>query len=220
MIKVCGLREPANIRELASAGPDYMGFIFYAGSKRKAEPKTLVSTLEEIPESIQKVGVFVNEEKETILQIARFLDLDVVQLHGDEDPESGQYLRDKGLFVWKAFGIGSSHPDWQHMENWLDACDAFLFDTASAGYGGSGSLFDHEALKKYPFEHPFWLSGGIGPGFLRLPDFIRALPLLGLDINSRFETQPGVKNAGLVKTFMAHWRLSFSGSGEDPTERF
>ncbi len=206
LLKTCGLRDPDNIRQIAALEPDYMGFIFYPPSKRKADPALIRDVLHSLSDDIQKVGVFVNENPDTILQTARFLDLDVIQLHGDEDPELGTVLQNEGLEVWKAFGMGGGHPDWQHMENWLDAADAFLFDTASAGYGGSGQAFSHDVLQHYPFEKSFWLSGGIGPDFRSLPDFFDRLPFLGLDINSKFESAPGMKKVKEVQTFLEFWR--------------
>jgi len=206
LIKTCGLRDPQNIRAIAQLEPDFMGFIFYPASKRKADPAKLVSVLKELPDDIQKVGVFVNESEDNILLITRLLDLDVIQLHGDEDPDVGNALRNNGLEVWKAFGI-SDHPDWQKMENWLESCDHFLFDTANSGYGGSGKEFQHSVLSRYPFEKSFWLSGGIGPDFLSLPEVFDGLPILGLDINSRFESAPGIKKVEEVKQFLNHWRF-------------
>jgi phosphoribosylanthranilate isomerase len=205
LLKTCGLRDPENILALAALEPDFMGFIFYPPSKRKADPATLLPVLKTLSDDIQKVGVFVNEDEDTILNVARMLDLDVIQLHGDEDPAMGTFLQNEGLQVWKAFGI-QSHPDWQHMENWLNSCDAFLFDTASSGYGGSGKVFEHTVLQNYPFKKPFWLSGGIGPDFRTLPDFFNRLPFLGLDINSRFESEPGLKKVEEVEKFIEHWR--------------
>jgi len=205
-IKVCGLCDSQNIVEIASLGPDYLGFIFYSKSKRKADVETLKRCFLLLPKGIKKVGVFVNETGEQILEIAKALDLDVIQLHGNESLELGLLLKMNGLQVWKVFGLKTEEPNWTSMEGWLEACDAFLFDTATSDYGGSGLKFSHHVLENYPFVKPFWLSGGIGSDFLTLPRFFERLPLLGLDINSMFESEPGMKKIEEVKTFIKHWK--------------
>jgi len=183
-----------------------MGFIFYSLSKRMASVEAIKEALNHLPKTIKKVGVFVNETENVILEIAHKLSLDVIQLHGDESVELGKSLIDKGFQVWKAFGLKFEQTDWTNMTQWLDACDCFLFDTASEGYGGSGQKFNHHVLATYPFQKPFWLSGGIDLDFLTLPHFFDRLPVLGLDINSKFESQPGMKNLGAVETFIKHWK--------------
>jgi phosphoribosylanthranilate isomerase len=206
LIKVCGFKEKENIEAIASLNPDYMGFIFFEGSKRKADVGLLTNVLNQIPKGIKKVGVFVNETENEILRIARILSLDCVQLHGNEPLEIGKILKNNNLEVWKVFGLQSESPNWEGMKNWLLNCDVFLFDTASTQHGGTGLKFDHHVLKSYPFEKPFWLSGGIGPDFTSLPQFLIDLPFIGLDINSKFETEPGLKNIDEVKTFVTHWK--------------
>jgi len=206
LTKVCGLKNNENIEEIAALHPDYMGFIFYEGSKRKADVDVLKHTLSQIPKNIKKVGVFVDESEKKILKIASDLLLDCIQLHGNEVPELGKILKSNNLEVWKVFGLQSETPNWDLLKDWLSVCDAFLFDTASAQHGGTGQKFEHEILKTYPFEKPFWLSGGIGPDFLSLPESLNGLPFLGLDINSRFEQVPGIKNIEQVKTFISHWK--------------
>jgi phosphoribosylanthranilate isomerase len=180
-----------------------MGFIFFEDSKRKAEVVLVNKVLKQIPKDIKRVGVFVNENE--ILRIARILTLDCVQLHGNESPELGKTLKNNNLEVWKIFGLQSEDPNWEMMKNWLLDWDAFLFDTAYPQYGGTGQKFEHNVLKTYPFEKPFWLSGVIGPDFLYLPEFLKDLPFLGFDINSKFESETGIKNLDQVKTFFSHW---------------
>jgi len=206
LIKICGLKDKENIGAIASLNPDYMGFIFFEGSKRKADVGLLTNVLNQIPTGIKKVGVFVNENENEILRIARILSLDCIQLHGNESPELGKTLKNNNLEIWKVFGLQSEVPNWEGMKNWLLDCDTFLFDTASPQHGGTGQKFDHDVLKTYPFEKPFWLSGGISPDFLSLPQFLKDLPFLGLDINSKFESKPGIKNLDQVKTFLTHWK--------------
>ncbi len=153
-----------------------------------AEVELVKNVLKQIPKRIKKVGVFVNETENEILRIARILSLDCIQLHGNESPEVGKMLKNNNLEVWKVFGLQSEDPNWELMKNWLLDCDAFLFDTASPQHGGTSQKFEHNVLKTYPFEKPFWLSGGIGPDFLSLPKFLKDLPFLGFDINSKFES--------------------------------
>ena len=183
-----------------------MGFIFFEGSKRKAETRIIKNALNKIPKSIKKVGVFVNESELEILKIAKDLSLDCIQLHGNEFPKLGKILKANDLEVWKVFGLNSETPIWELMKDWVSSCDTFLFDTASSQHGGTGKNFNHEILNTYPFEKPFWLSGGIGPDFLSLPEFLKDLPFLGLDINSKFEIKPGLKDTLKLKEFITHWK--------------
>ena len=204
-IKVCGLREEENIAQIVKVKPDALGFIFYPKSKRYAKPEQLVDALIDIPDSIKKVGVFVNESTAEMISIATKLHLQAIQLHGDEDILVCKELKSNGFEVWKAIGIGGK-PEWKSLEPYLPFVDAFLFDTASQSRGGTGQPFDHEVLRDYPFEKPFLLSGGIGPDFRSLPDFFDRLPFLGLDLNSRFEIEPGIKNPDQISTFLEFWK--------------
>ena len=159
LLKVCGMREAANIKELAALSPDFMGFIFYPPSSR------FVSTIDEntiksIPKKIRKVGVFVNENVLKIKDIAKNFRLDVIQLHGDESPDVCMKLKSEGYVVIKAFHIASAD-DFSDMLDYEGTCDYFLFDTKTQGYGGSGMTFDWTFLDRYTGQTPFLLSGGI-----------------------------------------------------------
>ena len=199
-IKVCGMREPENIREVAALKPDYLGFIFYERSPRYAgnlDP----DIWHELPASIRKVGVFVNDKPETVLTTVRRYGLDIVQLHGDESPEICRRIRETCLVV-KAVGIAAQEDLQRAVENYDGVCDWFLFDTRTPLYGGSGKPFDWEILNAYPGITPFFLSGGIGPEDAERIARLNLPALYAIDLNSRFETAPGVKDAASLKTFI------------------
>ena len=196
-IKVCGMREPDNIRAIAALQPDAMGFIFYPKSKRYMAETLDPSVVRELPRAIQTVGVFVNASvDEMILQCERY-HLSTVQLHGDEAPEQAEQMRTKSpeLSIWKAFGLSNDF-DFDSLALYEPHCDAFLFDTKTKGYGGSGQTFDWSLLSSYRGNVPFWLSGGLGPEQVSaLVTFAQHNPsLVGVDLNSQLEVAPGLKS--------------------------
>jgi phosphoribosylanthranilate isomerase len=193
-IKVCGMRDISNIRSLVKLRPDYIGLIFYAGSKRFVNSVD-IPLLMEVPEEIKLTGVFVNEGLEIVLEKINTYGLKAVQLHGDESPQYCRSLGDqaKTIEIIKAFGIDDSF-DFLALEPYLHVVDFFLFDTKTAGHGGSGKTFNWEILKKYPYQKPYFLSGGIGPENIDEVLEIRDERLHALDLNSRFETEPGLKD--------------------------
>jgi phosphoribosylanthranilate isomerase len=199
MVKVCGMREAQNIAEVARLEPDFMGFIFYERSPRYAGEMPPES-LDVLPPETQRVGVFVNASEEYILATTHRYTLDFVQLHGAESPEMCADLRAKGLGVIKAFGI-ASREDVESAATYNGTCDYYIFDTASATHGGTGRKFDHTLLASYRGSTPFLLSGGLG-----LEDAIHLTaphPLcVGFDINSRFETAPGIKDPEAIEQFI------------------
>ena len=140
-----------------------------------------------------------------MISIANMLNLQIIQLHGDEDISICKAIKYQGFEVWKAIGIGTKS-NWESLEPFLPFVDAFLFDTESESRGGTGQSFDHELLSDYPYKKPFLLSGGIGPDFRSLPYYFDRLPFLGLDLNSRFEDEPGLKNIHRISTFLDFWR--------------
>ncbi|MBK9014628.1 MAG: phosphoribosylanthranilate isomerase [Saprospiraceae bacterium] len=160
-LKVCGLKHPANVLQLLTLEPDYLGFIFYKKSPRFVGEVADLDWVKNLPGSARKVGVFVNEEVEVVQNIATALDLQVVQLHGDESPDICKSLKMSGLEVWKAFGVDEDF-DFEKTAAYANCCDKCLFDTKGKNRGGNGVAFDWSLLEKYHGEMPFVLSGGIG----------------------------------------------------------
>ncbi|MBW8684120.1 phosphoribosylanthranilate isomerase [Chitinophaga rhizophila] len=200
-IKVCGITRKEDLQRLIEYQVDYAGFIFYEKSPRFAASKIDARTVREIT-GIKKVGVFVNASQEQVLRTILDFGLDMVQLHGDETPAFCAAIREK-VTVIKAFRVGED-VNWDALlAAYMPVTDYFLFDTeAGKAYGGTGKRFNWELLQTYPYTHPFYLSGGIGleetPELLQLQ-----LPaLFAVDVNSRFEEQPGIKNMEKVRLFI------------------
>lgn len=194
------MREPGNIQDLIVYEPDYIGFIFYPGSKRYVQNPD-PEVIRKIPPGIGKVGVYVNETTEKIKRMVADLKLDLVQLHGDETPEDCMNLRDSGIPVMKAFRISNSI-DEKKMRDYEDSCEYFLFDTSGSGFGGTGEQFEWGALDGYRLSMPFFLSGGIGPEDLQAILNLERPGMAGIDINSRFEIEPGLKDMSKVSDFI------------------
>lgn len=198
-IKVCGLTNNQNIKEISALKPDYMGFIFYKPSPRDVSLIIGNLDLNSVPVEIKKVAVFVNADIETILEVVTRNRFDFVQLHGDESPEQCHHLRST-LGVIKAFRVGERLPE--NIHEYQGCCDFFLFDTAGRHYGGNGFAFDHTLLDTYSGNAPFFLSGGVSPSdIVHLNSFTNPL-CHAVDINSRFETSTGVKNVNQIKAFI------------------
>jgi phosphoribosylanthranilate isomerase len=204
-VKVCGLTDAGNAREVADAGADFAGFIFYPGSKRFVGDDPRTDLFMNLPLIVKKVGVFVNEKKERIIEITQKYQLDLVQLHGAEPAAFCNGLRLKGLPVMKAFGIGEDF-DFDRLTAYKDSCDYFLFDTQTMLHGGSGIKFRWERLEEYKLNIPFFLGGGIGPLDAQKVRNIKHPRFFAADINSRFETSPGLKDIETVKTFILHFK--------------
>jgi len=197
-IKVCGLKDPANIIQVAGLEPDYMGFIFYKESKRYAVPTINEEVIAKIPKTINKMGVFVNEKEENIINLIKKYDLNSVQLHGDESVELCNKIQ-KHVSVIKAFGVNSLF-DFNRCKNYEGVTDLFLFDTSTESYGGSGKLFDHTLLKGYDLETPFLISGGLDlKTATALIENLIHPKCIGIDVNSRFEQPNGLKDITLLK---------------------
>ena len=200
-IKVCGMRDLPNIKEIADAQPDFMGFIFYSGSERFMGDRPEPETFRSVNDYIKKTGVFVDEDKPKILELASLAGLSVVQLHGDESPSACKELKASGLKVIKTFRIGPGFR-FEVLKPYEDACDFFMFDTKSEFAGGSGKKFNWEILSNYYADKPFFLSGGIGSEDARVIKSLKNRGLYAIDINSRFEISPGIKDAVKVKAFI------------------
>jgi len=197
-MKICGLKEADNIKQVSEANPDFMGFIFYLKSSRFVGDEFSKSALAEIPESCIKTAVFVNESLENILKITTQYDFESVQLHGDESPETCRQLKEQNLIVIKAFAIDANF-DFETLHQYEKQCDYFLFDTKTKQYGGSGKTFDWKVLQNYNLETPFFLSGGLGLDNLETILRFKHDKLYGLDFNSKLEDRPGFKNIELMK---------------------
>ena len=199
------MREPANIVGVVAAHPDFVGFIFYPKSKRFVGFVPLPEVLAVIPESVKKVGVFVNETPEKVLSVSSQWELDVVQLHGEESPEFCKQMQMKGLIVLKVFSVDESF-DFSTLEAYCASCNFFLFDTKSQFPGGSGQKFNWQLLHNYRLNKPFFISGGIGPGDLNVIRELSHPQLFGIDINSGFEISPALKDVEKVEKFIKEIR--------------
>lgn len=203
LIKVCGMREPDNIRRVAEAGADWMGFIFYARSPRFAGSLSPdeISKERTVREPPVRVGVFVDATPEYMMEMGNKYALGYLQLHGNESPDTCYALQKRGYAVIKAFSIADEE-DLKLTADYEGRADYFLFDTKCNGYGGSGKQFDWSVLTAYKGQTPFLLSGGINPDSVEAIRNFYHPKLAGLDLNSGFETDPGMKDAGKLKTFI------------------
>ena len=202
-LKVCGLTQAENISMVSSLDVSFMGFIFYEKSKRFVGSHFKMPTFSN--SNSKKVGVFVNETEDKIIEIIDRHKLDLVQLHGDETPEDCKSLSKKGILVMKAFGIDHQF-NFEHLSHYAPHCTYFLFDTKSIHYGGTGVRFDWDLLNQYKGETPFLLSGGLNPGSLESLTGYSHPNWVGVDFNSGFESEVGIKNFDLLKSFIG--RLS------------
>ena len=222
--KVCGMKYVDNIQQVADLQPDYLGFIFYEKSKRNFE-----GIIPELSKSIKKTGVFVNEYPEIVISLVEEYSLDAIQLHGDESVDyvndlksqlaerrilfteenkqikkkkNQHYISENEVEVIKVFGIKDEF-DFDILKPYLEVVDFFLFDTKGKERGGNGTKFDWSVLEKYPFEKPFFLSGGIGlEDVEEVKRIINSnLPIYALDVNSKFESKPGVKKIEELEKF-------------------
>jgi phosphoribosylanthranilate isomerase len=205
-IKICGMREPWNIREISTLLPDYLGYIFHPGSKRYAGDLS-PDIRTEISAFIKTVGVFVNETEEKLVRICSEYGIGTVQLHGNESPDYCERLAEKGLRIIKVFHI-KDKLDSNSMQPFGDTCSYFLFDTATDSFGGSGAQFDWGLLEDYTLEIPFLLSGGIGMEDAGKVLSIDHPMLFGIDVNSRFELSPGIKDPESCEAFIKTIRSS------------
>ncbi len=190
-IKVCGMKFPDNTAAVAALQPDYVGFIFYPHSPRFVGyvPN---EELTELRLPAKKVGVFVDKDFSTIKSIIQKYHLDVVQLHGSESAETCAALR-QTVEVIKAFGVDENF-DFQLLKAYENMVDYFLFDTKTLVYGGSGKSFDWHVLENYTLNVPFFISGGLSNENISSVLQFEHPAFYGLDLNSRFEDEPGLKN--------------------------
>lgn len=212
-VKVCGMREPDNISALSQLPIDFMGFIFYpasprfAGANKKLEKWLAKESPMEL-KSIARVGVFVNAELEDLLNRIHDYELDYIQLHGSESSEYCKELFSLWDFssirrasIIKAFSIDEKF-NFETVKAYEPYCKYFLFDTKGASFGGNGVQFDWSLLEQYKGETPFLLSGGIGEESAEAIKKLKHPQLAGVDINSKFETAPGLKDIAAIDRFI------------------
>ena len=199
-LKVCGLTQPSQIQELISMNVDFLGFIFYEKSPRFVLNHLSLEEISEINHQ-GKVGVFVNETVEKIAEISEKAKLSFIQLHGDEDEEfilSLSQRLSKDVKIIKVFRVGTQN---LKLETWnLEQIDYFLFDTDSKAFGGTGQTFDWKILNEIKIPIPYFLSGGISLENIHQLATINQQPAV-LDINSKFEIEPGNKDLEKIKNF-------------------
>jgi len=202
-IKVCGLTSIEQAQALDAMRVNYIGFIFYPASKRYVLNNLSLLDIANIKTSnAKKVGVFVNEPIAQLLSIVKEAKLDIVQLHGEEDIAYCEQVKEHVAII-KVFRVGALVPN---MEGFDKVADYFLFDTDSALYGGTGQHFNWEIIKNQTIAKPYFLSGGIGPNDLKGLEVMQATKagkqLRAVDINSQFESSPGIKDIEKIKTFI------------------
>jgi phosphoribosylanthranilate isomerase len=205
-VKVCGMTQPDQVEALADLGVTFAGFIFYPKSPRYVFKHMNITQIKKV-NNINKVGVFVNSTIEEVLHLVDECRLSMVQLHGDEPPKYCEKIADY-VSVVKAFRLSDNDSVEWMIRPYMDVCDMFMFDTMGVGYGGTGKKFDWSVLKNSTIGKPFFLSGGIEPGDEQeLKAFEQepvARALFAIDINSKFEVSPGVKDMEKVKEFVGH----------------
>lgn len=207
VIKVCGMREAENIRGVEALGIDMMGFIFWPKSKRYVSRKPAY-----LPHHVKRVGVFVDEDIEQVRRIVDDYALDFIQLHGTESPDYIRQLRAAvcggaswgGVGLIKAFNISTAE-DLEATKPYEGLVDYFLFDTKGKSVGGNGEKFDWTVLTSYEGATPFLLSGGIGPDdaeTLHAQWSMFHSKCIGIDLNSRFELAPALKDVTALARFL------------------
>ena len=196
-LKVCGMKYKENLETVANLRPDYLGFIFYKKSARHFD-----SNIPELPKSIKKVGVFVDEKLEIVQATIKKFNLQAVQFHGHESPEYCAAINT--VEVIKVFSIKDEF-NFDVLQPFEDVCDYFLFDTKGKLPGGNGYTFNWNVLEKYPSTKPYFLSGGIGLHEIEKIKVFKESPAskfcYAIDVNSKFEIEPGLKNVEELKTF-------------------
>ena len=191
-LKICGMKYPENILEVSQLLPEYLGFIFYEKSSRYFDGE-----IPEIPASIKKVGVFVNATYDEVISKIEKYKLNLIQLHGNETPAFCENLKQDKIEIIKVFSIDDDF-DFEILEKYEPVCDYFLFDTKGKLHGGNGVTFNWQILENYKSKKPLFLSGGIGIEEIKKIKTLN-LPIYAIDVNSKFELVPGLKNTKLLE---------------------
>ena len=199
-LKICGMKETENIKEISALNPDYLGFIFWEKSKRNMT----LGAIPELPETTKKVGVFVDASIQEIAAKINQYQLDIIQLHGNESVIFCKNVKKLGVEVIKVFSIDSNF-NFSVVKEYVLAVDYFLFDTKGKLPGGNGITFDWNVLENYHFNVSYFLSGGIGTTEIDgIKEFLKspaAKKCYAIDVNSRFEKKPGTKNKIKLQKF-------------------
>jgi phosphoribosylanthranilate isomerase len=199
-IKVCGITQLKQLQQLDGLNIDFAGLIFYKESPRYMVGKISKEELQSTDFDVKKVGVFVNAGYDEIMQTIEDYGLDAVQLHGNETPELCEQLSDDAEVI-KAFGINETTGSVDKLvADYDEVCDYYLFDTkaANGAAGGTGKKFDWSLIKKSKIEKPFFLSGGLSLEDAAKIKAFKHPDFMGIDINSKFEKEPGIKDMALV----------------------
>ena len=191
-LKICGMKYPENILEVSQLLPDYLGFIFYEKSSRFFDGE-----IPKIPKTIKKVGVFVDSTFDEIISKIEKYDLDLIQLHGNESPEFCLNFKNSNIKIIKVFSVDDDF-EFNVLEHYEQVCDYFLFDTKGKLHGGNGVTFNWQILENYKSKKPLFLSGGIGIEEIKKIKTLN-LPIYAIDVNSKFELVPGLKNTKLLE---------------------
>ena len=205
LIKVCGMREPDNIRALAQLPLSFMGTIFYPKSPRfSGNREDSAEAFRVLPSSIKKVGVFVKPTLEELAKYQKSFALNYLQIHSDEELSFCKEARAIAPLI-KAFGI-DKETNFAEIENYCSVADYFIFDTATKSYGGSGKKFDWKMIQSYSGDTPFLLAGGLGPKDVETLQMTDHPQCIGFDINSGFEITPAVKDIEAIASFLSALR--------------
>ena len=194
------MKDPENIQALAQLPIDMMGLIFYEQSPRCVDERN-AGRISALSTAVPKAGVFVDASPDVVLDKVKRFQLQLVQLHGQESPDFCRALRSEGISIIKAFRMATI-ADLKSCAFYENCCDYFLFDTMTPKYGGSGNKFDWEMLSAYTGTTPFFLSGGIAPEDAGIIGRLNFPQLFAVDLNSRFETAPGIKNIDSIREFL------------------
>ena len=204
-VKVCGMTNIDQVKALDELGVEFCGFIFYPKSPRYIFKHVPSTEIKKLKGNINKVGVFVNAYTDEIVRIVDDCGLYLVQLHGDETPRECEKISSYVTTI-KAFRLGNDDDILWKIKDYQDVVDMFMFDTEGAGYGGTGTKFDWTKLMGLDIKKPFFLSGGIQPDdYIKIIEFRKdsvGKDLFSVDINSKFEISPGVKDINLVNSFV------------------
>jgi phosphoribosylanthranilate isomerase len=211
-IKVCGMTRLDQMQVLGEMGVEFAGMIFYPKSPRYVLNHLKGEEVRKARLKVYKVGVFVNADYDEVMKQVDDFGLDMVQLHGDESPRFCEQVSNY-ISVIKAFRLAPDDPISWKIRSFQDAADLFLFDTLGVGYGGTGKKFDWTVLKGEKIKKPFFLSGGIEPGDVeRIREFVKesvASNLFAIDVNSCFESGPGIKKMDILRSFVETLKNDF-----------